>query len=353
MPNHYQAAFHQALRVAGVDLKVCYYERVSAERVAMGWNTENSLPRGEAFVSQDRDVESVMDDFADRVHVIPGCASPFLRGLMRKLSSENARWAHWSEPSHPGWRRVVGLPLKRWYAAKVNRHGMGAFANGKLAEEDFASWGIRPEKISLLTYSTPEITGHEVDRECAEFCRDRSSFVFVGMMGHRKGTDLLLEAFANLKSCRTALVMVGPRCESYVRRASELGIASQVLFRGPLQPEKVASAIRACDVLVLPSRFDGWGVVLNEGAAAGKALIATDRCGGAFHLIEPSASGFRIAAGNGAALLNAMTQYVSQPNLAAEHGKRSKQLAADYSAPRNAQRMIESIESWSTSRKTA
>ena len=67
-------------------------------------------------------------------------------------------------------------------------------------------------------------------------------------------------------------------------------------------PPGIAQWLRRADVLVLPSLFDGWGAVLNEGASAGKALISTTECGAAWHLIRHGDNGFRVQAGSEKAL---------------------------------------------------
>src|SRR5262249_36620557 len=118
-----------------------------------------------------------------------------------------------------------------------------------------------------------------------------------------------------------------------------------VHFRPPVESSAIGAVIERCDVLVLPSRHDGWGMVLNEAASLGKALIATDACGAAHHLIEPGANGFRIRAGSQAELERAMSAYCLAPSLAARHGAESLRRFADFTPERNALRLEEALES--------
>ena len=101
VPNHYQNTFHTALRVAGIDLQVGYYEEVPPERLAMGWNACNELPEGEQFVPKALHALDMVPDWRERIHVVPGCGSAFLRVLASELSRARVDWVHWSEPSHP------------------------------------------------------------------------------------------------------------------------------------------------------------------------------------------------------------------------------------------------------------
>jgi glycosyltransferase involved in cell wall biosynthesis len=111
--------------------------------------------------------------------------------------------------------------------------------------------------------------------------------------------------------------------------------------------------LQRCDVLVLPSRHDGWGVVLNEAASLGKALIASDACGGAHHLIVPQLNGFRFPSGDIAALAAAMQTYCADPALCARHGAESLRIFADFTPERNAQRLADALESLQTQAQTA
>jgi glycosyltransferase involved in cell wall biosynthesis len=109
--------------------------------------------------------------------------------------------------------------------------------------------------------------------------------LFVGDLAHsRKRLEDVLGAVALLEqsACgRWALEVIGdgelrPRYEELAR---SLGIASFVHFRGGLSLEAVAVAMRSCDVFVMPSTYETFGLVYVEALASGKPVVAT-RCGG-------------------------------------------------------------------------
>ena len=64
-------------------------------------------------------------------------------------------------------------------------------------------------------------------------------------------------------------------------------------------------------MLCVPSRYDGWGMVVPEGLASGLPVIATDRMGAAFEFIETGRNGWLIPAGDADALFNAMREAVT------------------------------------------
>ena len=64
------------------------------------------------------------------------------------------------------------------------------------------------------------------------------------------------------------------------------------------------------DVFVLPSRHDGWGVVVNQALAAGLPIITTDAVGAGLDFVENGVNGICVPANNVNALFNAMETIV-------------------------------------------
>jgi glycosyltransferase involved in cell wall biosynthesis len=350
MPSHHQSAFFEAVRLVGVDLVVHYYGLVSDDRKMMGWEAFPLLPTGEVYVPSRIESIEVCPDWRERIHIVPGYGTAFTRKLASYLSDQDVRWVHWSESSHQGFRWWLSYPRKWSYARLLNRHAVGAFAIGELARHDFMRWGIREDKIVLLPYS-PRVPkrGEKVSLEVARFCRQSHPvFMYVGALCKRKGIDVLLRAFArSLAQCHVGvLVLVGNdmRNGEYQRLAHKLGIGERVLFAGSVLSSAVYSTLECADVIVLPSRFDGWGAVISEAASVGRAIIASDSCGAAHHLILAGETGFRVGAGDVLSLAVAMQQYMRDPNLASRHGRRSLENWGQFSPEKNAERLLGGLE---------
>jgi glycosyltransferase involved in cell wall biosynthesis len=107
--------------------------------------------------------------------------------------------------------------------------------------------------------------------------------VSAGQLIHRKGIDLLLRACGELPATGWRLDCYGdgparPRLEQVVRSR---GLADRVAFHGVVSNDGVRAALAQSDCAVLPSRFDGWGMLVNESLAAGTPVICTTACGAA------------------------------------------------------------------------
>jgi glycosyltransferase involved in cell wall biosynthesis len=324
MPSHHQAGLMAALS-ALTDLTVCYYGSVTAERQALGWDADPVLAPYELSVAGNSFPLDSLPRWRERVHILSGYRNPLLRRVISRLSDEGVNWVHWSEAGRPGPAWWLTLPAKRRYAKTVNRHALCALGTGAEAVRDLARWGIRRELLAELAYSVPPLR-----TKTGKCDADSLKFVYVGSLCRWKGTDILLKAFAEVYSSnrngRLALVGDDRSAGTYQRLVRTLGISDAVEFVGPVPSHRVADVMSASDVLVLPSRRDGWGVVLNEAASCGLALIASTAAGGAHHLVQAGVNGFVVKPGSVASLVEALTAYCRRPDLAREHGRCSLRL---------------------------
>jgi glycosyltransferase involved in cell wall biosynthesis len=351
-PSHHQSGLFASLLRHGVNLQVTYYEEVSAQRLALGWSANDNGAPWECFLSR-VGVTAVerLAQLHDYVHIIPGYGSPLLRELVVAACRQHIAWCHWSEVSRPGWRWWARLLTKMRHARKVNRHALGAFAQGVLARQDFIRWGMAPEKIADLTYSVDfDASAAIAEQSITDFAAGRGVFLFVGRLDHGKAIDVQLQALARLRTeaASWCLVLAGSGdAQPYRKLAVGLGVADQVLFLPPVPWEQIAAIHQAGDVLLLPSRYEGWGAVANEAAASGKALILSTACGAAWHLINPGVNGYLVAAGSADSLAGAMRHYIQGGRaLAGVHGKQSRALHEAFTCDRMAQRMLACISGW-------
>jgi glycosyltransferase involved in cell wall biosynthesis len=107
----------------------------------------------------------------------------------------------------------------------------------------------------------------------------RQKIVFLGRLVSDKGADMLIKAFAGLKSSQWRLSMIGdgPERAALQRLAAELGIAERVDFLGALKGTALVSALNEHEVMVVPSRWrEPFGVVALEGLACGCIVLASD-----------------------------------------------------------------------------
>lgn len=353
-PSHHQANFFCAIRSINPEFKVVYYNNTSNNRDSIGWRSPAINPNFEITFDPRTTSLASIGSWKPGIHIIPGYGSSYLRQLSTLLSSKGIDWVHWSEKAYPGLRWWASYPLKRAYAARVNRHALGALAIGATASDDFVRWGIKRDKIAYLPYSISGVEWRAPDQGIVHFSAGRRVFLYVGSLYRGKGIDLLIDAFAQIAkmSPEWCLVLVGNDRTNgqYARQANNQGIAERVLFRGVIPSTDICSAFSAADVLVLPSRYDGWGMVVNEAAAIGLPLVVSDAAGAAWHVVDHAVNGFRFTSGSVRALHQAMCAYVDAPELLAPHGEVSKRIFASQASDVMAERFLSILQTWQATR---
>lgn len=99
-----------------------------------------------------------------------------------------------------------------------------------------------------------------------------------GNLWKKKGVDLLLAAFAELRSHRDACLYVagdGPDSNDLEWLAKDLGVGESVHFLGKVDQSQLRSLIEAADVAVFPSVYEGFGIAMMEAMASGKPVVTT------------------------------------------------------------------------------
>jgi glycosyltransferase involved in cell wall biosynthesis len=129
------------------------------------------------------------------------------------------------------------------------------------------------------------------------------SFLYVGRYVPEKGIDTLAAAYAAYckrveKPWKLVCAGAGPLRETLMAAGAE--------DRGFVQPLDLPALMHSATAFVLPSRFEPWGVVVQEAAASGLPLILSDACGAGAHLLRHLYNGFSFPSGSVDGLVRAM-----------------------------------------------
>lgn len=154
-----------------------------------------------------------------------------------------------------------------------------------------------------------------------------------GRLTHRKGFDLLLEAWATTTANDRMDLLIagdGEEKEFLISKAQKLGLAGNIHFIGRVLSNQIVQLLNGCRFVVVPSRQESFGIVALEAMAAGKPLVASD-VGGLAELVSDAecASWHRLTAPTPetlAAAINDVFQNTSKDIIA-----RNPSLFQDYS----------------------
>jgi 1,2-diacylglycerol 3-alpha-glucosyltransferase len=199
-----------------------------------------------------------------------------------------------AESWYPGnrWKDV----LKGWL---LRRAGVPFLVSGKRAMEHFnCRLGIAPERLSV-PYS---VVDNAHFRKGYRSYHEREPVVLaVARFSPEKGLDLLIEAFLNSRLRKThRLRLIGGGPEKAALQALA-GSDAPVEFLDWVSYAELPDHYGQAALFVLPSRFEPWGLVVNEAMAAGLPVLVSDAVGCAPDLVD-SANGGVFRAGEVAAL---------------------------------------------------
>lgn len=172
---------------------------------------------------------------------------------------------------------------------------------------------------------------------------DATILIFVGSVIHRKGVDVLIDAFIQLsrRIPDLYLVLVGPHTiqenpsldEKWItllwKNLADANLTSNVVFLGLISKrQSLADFYRASDIFVFPSRKEGLGNVILEAMASGLPVIVSDLP--VFKgLIQNSYNGITVPLEDASATAQAIQELIDDPILAERLGKKAREEAVE------------------------
>jgi starch synthase len=163
---------------------------------------------------------------------------------------------------------------------------------------------VESDKIVVIPFGVDLRTFHPASSQPAP---RPLRFAFVGLLGARKGLPLLLEAWRSLLPDRAELWLVGPVSDKIAKLIPRL---KGLRVLGKVPHRELPEILRQCDVLVFPSYFEGFGLVLLEALASGLPIISTEATA-APDLITNGVEGYIIPVGDREALRDSLQQFIS------------------------------------------
>jgi len=154
--------------------------------------------------------------------------------------------------------------------------------------------------------------------DCRISREDCRKILCVAAHNEKKGIDVLLHAFAKLRemeeNVKLLLVGDGPLRKSLEDLALNLEIGDQVKFLGWKNRADMFKLLKDCEIFVLPSRSESFGIVIIEAMACGKPVIAAS-VGGIPEIIEHGKNGILVKPDSPAELAQAISNLLRDSSL--------------------------------------
>ncbi|MCF7550318.1 glycosyltransferase family 4 protein [Pseudonocardia sp. WMMC193] len=150
---------------------------------------------------------------------------------------------------------------------------------------------------------------------------------FVGRLEYEKGVQDLLAAMPRIRRAHpgTRLLVAGTGTQQgfLAEEVRRLRLRRAVTFTGHLPDRDLSALLVAADAVVLPSRYEPFGIVALEAAAAGATLVASS-AGGLGELVVEGETGWSFPPGDVPALAAAVDRALSAPVASAAHARRAR-----------------------------
>jgi glycogen(starch) synthase len=152
----------------------------------------------------------------------------------------------------------------------------------------------------------------------------------LGRLVREKGFDLALSAFASVSarfpSLRLMVAGKGPEHFKLEQQAARLGIKNAVDFIGCVAPDDVPGLLNCITVVLMPSRYEPFGLVALDAAVMGRPIVAS-RVGGLSEIVIHQQTGILIEPENSAALAEAIVFLLDHPDKATQLGQAARERA--------------------------
>lgn len=166
-------------------------------------------------------------------------------------------------------------------------------------------------------------------------------FLYVGRYVDVKGINVLVEAYRCY--CERVEEPWGLKCAGAGPLQDEL-VSSGAEDLGFVQPDVLPEVMGQASAFVLPSRFEPWGVVVQEAAASGLPLICSDACGAAVHLLRDGFNGYSFPTSDKDALVDRMVRMTEmKESKRNQWGKASFELSKQYTPERWVETLISGV----------
>jgi 1,2-diacylglycerol 3-alpha-glucosyltransferase len=192
----------------------------------------------------------------------------------------------------------------------------------------------------------------------AELAAPDRYFLYVGRLSAEKNLEALIRCFAQVRrrGSNSSLVLAGdgPFRGHLEDQVGEAGLEHWVRFAGLKSTAELLPYYAFAEAVVLPSRREPWGLVVNEAMAAGLPVIVSNRCGCAGDLVEHGINGFLFEPDREEELTDALCLADrASPAERESMGRRSEEIISRYSVQHWAEEVLRLVRTVAFAGRTA
>lgn len=257
------------------------------DRRLQGWKVPEMGNVEVVIIQNTQDAQNLIDKTKGFMHIFGGIKGGVIHDFALNTVIKEQKIGVIAESAiQLGYRTF----LKKWYyrylCFKYRNNISFILAMGKIGVEWYKSCGFSPKIIHQFQYFTELPNDHVfINRDSSEKIR----FTYVGQLIHRKGVDTLIKAIEKVKNKNWHLSIIGSGIleQELKTEIAHHHLNENVSFLGNKKNEEILRFLETySDYLILPSRFDGWGAVVNESLSVGTPVLVSENCGASSLIIN-------------------------------------------------------------------
>jgi glycosyltransferase involved in cell wall biosynthesis len=297
----------------------------------------------------------IRSEHFDAIAIFTGymCATFWIALAAAKLSGIAVMYGTDATTLHPVDGRSWKATVKRYLWPRLFQMADRVIAPSSGTATLMRSLNVREEKVTLMPYVVDNDwwieNASRVDRQSVRrtwgIPEDARVVLFCAKLQPWKRPQDVLRAFSSANIPHAYLVYAGDGSlrGQLEREAQELGISERVRFLGFVNQSALPQVYCSSDVMVLPSEYEAFGVVVNEAMLCRCSVIVSDRVGARFDLVQDGVTGCVYPCGDIARLAHCLQQLLSSPTLLSEQREAARARIARWSPELYVQSFVDAV----------
>ncbi|MGX5357819.1 glycosyltransferase family 4 protein [Kocuria sp. KH4] len=255
-----------------------------------------------------------------KILMYPIAHHSWMQETMRTEAESNPEWAHFLQGYRmPLWKQTL-LDAEIQLADKI-------MVPSSFVRSTFMHAGVDAEKLVVqnLGVDLPPTDTPSMDRSQHSSCK--TTFLFAGQVNQRKGIGYILDAFAQMETKDTELLIAGHASAEMRDRLSRY---ARVTYLGTMPRQELFAVMAQADALLLPSFAEGFPLTALE-AMANQCVPIVSQFTFASDVIRDGENGFVVDAGSVEQLVQRMTNVVDDQKQTRAIKLNAQQTARGYS----------------------
>ena len=268
--THYQLQFFNFLR-RFLDIRVLFHSK-NHKNYEFSSQRKNFIYFIEDYKNKNFFIKKIIKDFKPKFLILGGYKLKYNSIIIKFLKNLRIKYLYWLERFDKG--KKIKLKIIQLFIRNILFKADGILSVGKEAERFYKQYN---NNTFNLPYS---IEINKLNKK-KYFNNNKINFLFVGQLIKRKGLDLILNVINNLNpeiqsKIFFTIIGNGELCKEIKILENT---RDNVVYYSFQSINKLNKFYLCNDVLLFPSRFDGWGVVPMEAMSNGMLVISSNNCG--------------------------------------------------------------------------